>query len=91
MGVGINSSFVLKVLDVHGDHRRLFFLDIKVLDQALSQSLVEVHLVVPLALQFLDVPLLQEDLAIFDNEERSHHPATISEEPDFLVKDVTDN
>jgi len=45
MSVGIHSSLVLQIRDVHSDHAGLFFFDIDELTEALFQCVIKIDVV----------------------------------------------
>lgn len=91
--VGVKLGFLLllclvEVGDVHRDHGRLFLFDIQKLDKAVLEGVIEVHLA---TFQGRDVPLLEQDLVVIDNKERSLHSSSIRVETNLFVGNITDD
>jgi hypothetical protein len=82
---------LLQVRNMHGNHGRLFFLDIEKLDKSILQSVVKVHGFVCLEMHRSDVLVANFQFAIFHDEEWSLHPACVSVEADLFVLDVSHN
>ena len=61
---GIDSSLLLEVPDVHGDHGGLLLLDVEEFTETLPERVVEVHRIFASRLEFLDVLFLQDDLRV---------------------------
>lgn len=94
MSVGVNSLILLVSLQIrhmHSDHCSLFLLDIQKFNEAVFQGVVEVHRFIGLKLHHGDVPILNPQLSVLNNEQRPLDSACIGIEPDFFVLYVPHN
>ena len=81
---------LLQVGDVHRYHGRLLFLDVEKFDQALLQSIVEVHaMLLPHLVNM--VPAKDKTPLLVDDEEGALDAAGICVEPNLLVGYVSDD
>ena len=74
---------LVQVGDMHRNHGSLFLLNVKELDKALLQCVVEVHALC--LIQALDMLLFEKNLVSFNNKERSLDSTSISVEANLLV------